>query len=206
MMPALCAGWAAAPSPPPSEAGSIASGPRPSPPPSKSPWSSSSSSASNASSERSGAGAPRRPRSAQGGRPPAGPRRVRRRGPHGESVPAARRAHSGRCPRARAGAPAALWHVYGCEPRFDPRQLSASRDALCDTCTSGSTCAAGVARGCSACSCSFGSSGACTLRMREWRRSGRLRGPSTRFPSRNDRSWVPVAGAIKNAARRHRRV
>ena len=33
----------------------------------------------------------------------------------------ARAVHAGprACPRARAGAPAALWHVCGCEPRFD---------------------------------------------------------------------------------------
>jgi hypothetical protein len=55
--------------------------------------------------------------------------------------------------------------------------LSGFRDELCGACTSGSTCAAAVAPGCSACSCSSDNSGACTPRRRGLRRSGRLHGP-----------------------------
>jgi hypothetical protein len=55
--------------------------------------------------------------------------------------------------------------------------LSASRDEPCGACTSGSTCAAAVVPDCSACSCWFDSSGACTPRRRGWQRSERLHGP-----------------------------
>ncbi len=66
------------------------------------------------------------------------------------------------------------------------RQVSAFRDALCGTCTSDSTSAAGFAPGCSACFCSFGSSGACTLHRRASQLSGRLHEPSRRFRSGDD--------------------
>ena len=59
--------------------------------------------------------------------------------------------------------------------------LSAFRDAAYGTCTSGSTCAAAVAPGCSACSYSSGNSGACTPRRRGLQRSGRLHGPCGAF-------------------------
>ena len=79
--------------------------------------------------------------------------------------------------RARDDGCAVPWHVCGCEPRAFPTSASAFRGARCAAGTSGSTCAAAGARGCSACSYSSGSSGACTLRRREWRRSGHLHGP-----------------------------
>src|SRR5205807_49572 len=54
------------------------------------------------------------------------------------------------------------------------------RGGRCAAGTSDSTCAAGDAPGCFACSCWSGNSGACTPRRRAWQRSGRLRGPSPR--------------------------
>ena len=111
------------------------------------------------------------------------------------------RTASHRSPVGARGAPSL---VCGCEPRRAPASPSAFRGGRCGTCTSGSTCAAGAAPGCSACSYSSGSSGACTLRTREWQRSGRLHGPFTALPVRRFviRIGDRAAGVSANAARR----
>ena len=62
-------------------------------------------------------------------------------------------------------------------------QVSAFRGEACGTCTSGSTCAAEAAPGCSACSCWFDSCVACTLHTRELQRSEHLHEPCRALPS-----------------------
>ena len=72
-------------------------------------------------------------------------------------------------------------HLGGLGVGSGRRIPNGSRGAVCDTGTSGSTSSAAAVRGCSACSCSSGDSGACTPRRRGSQRSGRLHGPSVRF-------------------------
>ena len=101
----------------------------------------------------------------------------------GSSSPSAELDSGAAADRLRAGARAAPWRVYGCEPRT--ARVSSARLAVSGVAPAPAAVLAQLEplRVVPLALVASGSSGACTLHKRESQRSGRLRGPSSRFPS-----------------------